>query len=135
MIEYDQLQNFYILKGDKSIQKGMQKEGIRTVTLYQRAHLSSAIKFCNQRRTAIDVGAHYGVMTYNMSQIFKSVHSFEIHPDVYSCLEKNVNNLNMNKVTIHPYGLGAEVKQVRLNFNANKTFSTHVSDTGIEAEV
>lgn len=135
MTEYDQLQNFYILKGDKTLERGMKKEGIRTITLYQRAHLSNAIKFCNTRRTAIDVGAHYGIMSYNLAQLFRSVHSFEIQPDVYSCLEKTVNSLDMNKVTTYPYGLGAEVKQVGLNFSPGKTFSTHVSGAGSEAEV
>ena len=135
MTEYDQIQNFYILKGDKSIQKGMQKEGIKTITMYQRAHLSNAIKFCNSRRTAIDVGAHYGVMTYNMAQLFNTVHSFEIRPDVYNCLAKNVEHLQMNKVTVYPYGLGAETKRVGLNIKPTKTFSTHVADDGDAAEV
>ena len=135
MTEYDQIQNFYILKGDKSVQRGMKKEGIRTVTLYQRAHLSNAIKFCNSRRTAVDVGAHYGLMTYNMAQLFNSVHAFEVRPEVYSCLAKNVEHLQMSKVTAYPYGLGAETKRVGLNIKPTKTFSTHVLEGGNEAEV
>lgn len=135
MTEYDQIQNFYILKGDTTVQRGMKKENIESITRYQQAHLSTATKFCKSYRTAIDVGAHYGIMSYNLAQLFEKVHSFEIQPDVYSCLDKNVTELNMTKVTTYPYGLGAEIKQVKLNFNPDKTFSTHVSDTGIEAKV
>ena len=135
MIEYDQIQNFYILKNDKSVEKGMKKEGIRTITLYQRAHLSNAIKFCKNRRTAVDVGAHYGVMSYNIAQLFKSVHAFEVRPDVYSCLAKNVENLSIRNVTAYPYGLGAETKRVGLNIKPTKTFSTYVNESGNETEV
>jgi len=135
MIEYDQVQNFYILKGDKSIQRGMKNEGIRTITLYQRVHLSNAIKFCKNRRTAVDVGAHYGIMSYNIAQLFKSVHAFEVRPDVYSCLDKNVENLSMRNVITYPYGLGFETKRVGLNIKPTKTFSTYVNENGNETEV
>ena len=127
MIEYDEFQGWCILKDDRSLQRAVKKQVRQSVDYYQLHHLDAAIKQVHRRGVAVDIGAHYGVMTRNLAKLFKHVHSFEIDPNVYSCLEKNMQTFKVHNATTYPYGLGDKQAQVGLNFKQGKTFSTHVN--------
>lgn len=126
MLETDSYQGWCILKDDKTLQRAIERQTRKEVEYYQIHQLSSAIKKVKQRGVAVDVGAHYGVMSYNLSKLFKEIHAFEVDPDVFHCLQQNVKRFNLNSVTAYPYGLGDKTAKVGLHKKQSKTFSTHV---------
>ena len=131
-MNFNYFQGWCILKGDESLQRAVKKQAIKQVDRYQLHTLDSAIKKTTQRRVAVDVGAHYGVMSYTLSKLFDEVHAFEIDPDVYACLQQNIKNFSMTNVIAHPFGLGDTEQRVGLKKKAGKSFSTHVDLTATE---
>ena len=132
-------QDWTILSGDTTLRRALKKERKTEVVDYQYEQLNTAISCCKQFRTAIDVGANYGVMSYHMSKRFTNVHAFEIEPNVYNCLETNVKHFNLDNVQTHACGLGNKEQTVSLTYIGNKeksnsqpykgtsTFGTHVT--------
>jgi FkbM family methyltransferase len=106
--------------------KSAYKQGNNSVNNYQKDQLDESLKFVKNFRTAIDIGAHIGIMSYNMSPKFETVHAFEIQPDVYHCLTENLKTKNINNVKTYNVGIGDKQEKVDLNFSERKTFSTHV---------
>ena len=45
---------------------------------YQSKELNDALAYCTQFRTAIDIGAHIGIISFQLSKKFKSVHSLSL---------------------------------------------------------
>lgn len=62
-------------------------------------------QYCNNKRLAVDCGAHYGLVTLRLSRLFDVVHSFEVEPQVAVCLEANALRHGCNNVTIHKCGV------------------------------
>jgi len=114
------------LEGDIAL-KSAHKQGNGNVNNYQKDQLDESLRYVKNFRTAIDIGAHIGIMSYNMSPKFKTIHAFEIQPNVYSCLTENLKTKNINNVTTYNVGLGETSKLVDLNFTERKTFSTHIT--------
>ena len=56
----------------------------------QRSDILSYIKTTGRTDTCIDVGAHVGLWTKELSQVFKRVFAFEPMPHHRECFEKNV---------------------------------------------
>lgn len=123
-------QDFHVLDSDTVLERALKKEKITDIRDYQKTQLQTASGFCKFNRVAVDIGANYGIMSYNMSKIFDHVVSFEINPEVHRCLIKNVKELGLDNVETYPYGLGNEHKEVGINVNDTKSFSTHVSENG-----
>jgi FkbM family methyltransferase len=95
---------------------------------YQREYLNKALSFCKQFRTAIDGGAHYGVMSYNLYSKFNIVHSFEVYDPVRKCLKENVEKFQMSNVVVYDFGLGEKTKNIQLDISRG-TFGTHIDPT------
>lgn len=72
---------------------GVNRSGKSIWQNYQVDILEAAIDNTPQKRLAIDVGAHVGLMTRLLSEIFEQVISFEPHPDSFECLERNTEHL------------------------------------------
>lgn len=53
-------------------------------------HLNAALEFVHRKRTAIDIGAHYGSWSRYLSREFRRVYSFEPMPETIACCEKNL---------------------------------------------
>jgi len=64
------------------------------------------------KRIAIDAGSNYGFFSIGFAQHFSQVHSFEINPNVYFHLEKNI--ALYKNITPYNYGLSNEEKLVKL---------------------
>ena len=77
-------------------------------------------KYSNLNKSALDIGAHIGTHTINMSKYFKNVYSFEPNIDVFYNLKLNTNNLN--NVNIYNKAVGNENKNVNLVI---KDINTH----------
>lgn len=123
----DLFQNWHVLKGDNTLSRALNKAGLNNILEYQKDQLDTAIKHCVNFRNAIDVGANYGLMSYNMSKTFKNVFSFEIVPEINTCFKMNMSAFDIKNVDIYDCGLGDNETTVALNFNPQSTFSTHVN--------
>lgn len=128
LLETDTIQGWHVLKGDNTLSRAINKSGLDNILDYQKDQLDIAFKYCSTEKTrhAIDIGANYGLMSYNMSKHFDLVSSFEIVPEVNECFKLNANKFNLKNVNIYDCGLGNKEQKVALNFDPNKTFSTHV---------
>ena len=126
-MKYDIIHDWYVLKDDKTLSRAMSHEKINDVSQYQKKQLDISYRFCKQFRHAIDIGANYGIMSYNMSSQFTKISAFEIVPEILDCLKLNIENFNLSNVDIYDCGLSNKEELVSLNFESNKTFSTHVN--------
>lgn len=63
-----------------------------------------------KRRTAIDIGCHYGFFTKYLSSVFDNVHAFDFPNDVLKCCRHNLRQCE--NVTIHDNGIGDTNGQV-----------------------
>lgn len=88
---------------------------------YQSIHQKESIRFCSRRRTAIDIGAHIGLWSKNLSKEFAKVHSFEPCHEFAELLSKNAPT-----VEIHPFALGASEGLIALNIEQDNTGATHI---------
>lgn len=69
----------------------------------QLPEIIRTVKLCKQRRLAIDVGAHIGIWSAELSRHFDIVHAFEPVQENFACLMENVARFS---VCIHPNALG-----------------------------
>jgi FkbM family methyltransferase len=127
MIETDQIQQWHILPNDGTLDRALKKSNLTNILDYQKDQLDNALSYCKQFRHGIDIGANYGLMTYNMSKVFKKVSAFEIVPDINKCFKMNTKKFNLKNVDIYDCGIGDKEQTVSLNFNTQSTFSTHVN--------
>jgi len=72
---------------------------------YQLAEYNAALSKVKNFRTAIDIGANIGIMSYRMVTDFDNVYAFE--PLFYDHIKENVKNSN---IEIYPYAVGSEEK-------------------------
>ena len=125
-ITTDEVHGWNVIKGDKTLLRAVKRENITSVDLYQKTQLTKAYNRCKQFRHSIDIGANYGIMSYNLSKKFQKVSAFEIVPDVLECFKMNAKKFNLTNIDIYDCGLGNKEEKVALHFNPKKTFSTHV---------
>ena len=123
MPAYRDYHNWITLDYDISVKSAHRQTG-GNIDNYQLDELNSALAYCTSFRTAIDIGAHIGMISNQLSKRFRSVESFEIDTDVFECLKQNMQNKTSN-VNIHNFGIGDSERDVDLCKTA-KTFSTHV---------
>ena len=86
-----------------------------------------AVKLCNQRKTAIDVGAWIGDSTVHMSKLFDKVIGFEPHPLTHTCCLKNLAERNITNCEVYNVAL-SNVNELKTLYNGKTTFSGWVSD-------
>jgi len=128
------LDDWIVVPGDKALKSALEKEQRQqnnqnlTILDYQRKNLDAALKFVKNFNTAIDAGANYGVMSYNLNSLFSHVHAFEVEPEVRKCLQQNTQNFKLDKVTIHECGLSDKEELVSLNY-LKTTFGTYINKT------
>ena len=104
------------------------------LSLYQSDELDCALKFVKNFRTAVDIGAHIGLISYKLSPLFQTVHGFEIHNFMFECLKKNKENFHLNNVEIYNNGIGKEEKSVDIVYAEGKSFSTHVDPNSVSGK-
>jgi len=105
--------------------RGAKKFSGGNISNYSLDQINQAIELCTQKRTAVDVGAHIGIITTQLSKVFKYVHGFEIDHDIRPHLIYNLMKHGVTNVTIHDTGLVQTKTQVDLHKD-NKSFSTHI---------
>jgi FkbM family methyltransferase len=123
---FDEFQNWTVLKGDRTLKRAIRAQGTENVLQYQKEQLDIALSFCENMRHGIDIGANYGLMSYNMSPYFEQVSSFEIVPELNKCFKQNMQKFDIRNVNIYNCGLGDKEKEVAIDFDPLSTFRTHV---------
>lgn len=99
---------------------------------YQGSKIQHALKLvraAKECRTAVDVGAHIGLWSYNLAPEFKAVEAFEPCEAHRECFRKNVDGMNMN-ATLHPYALGEREGSVSLYTGPASSGDTWVKGDG-----
>tara|TARA_B100000780_G_scaffold131907_1_gene92519 strand:+ start:219 stop:875 length:657 start_codon:yes stop_codon:yes gene_type:complete len=120
---YREYHGWITLDYDISV-KSAKRQSAGNIDDYQLDELNGALSFCKNFRTAIDIGAHIGMISNQLSKRFETVESFEIDTDVFECLKQNMQSKCTN-VNIYNFGIGDNERSVDLRKTA-KTFSTHV---------
>lgn len=80
-------------------------------------------------RTAIDVGGHVGLWSYNLAPAFQHVHAFEPVAYLRECFERNMDEQTVN-VTLHPVALGAVEGSVSMHTTIDSTGDSWIKGEG-----
>jgi FkbM family methyltransferase len=82
-------------------------------------------------RTAVDVGAHIGLWSFNLAHWFERVHAFEPVENHRACFEKNVMSVEHGAdVILHGCALGAKAGSVSMRVDPKSTGGTYVKGAG-----
>jgi len=125
------LDDWIIVPGDKALRSALAKADVindqpLSVTDYQKNKLDIALGFVKNFTTAIDAGANYGIMSYNLNSKFSKIYAFEVDVPVRDCLKKNVEKFQLDNVIVCDCGLSDREELVSLNYLKN-TFGTHIN--------
>lgn len=90
---------------------------------YHAGMVDLAASLCSGRRTFVDVGACYGLITKQMASLAERVLAFEPNREIFDCLQKNTEDLP--NVELSNCGLSKEQAQRRLVLFGNDGRSTY----------
>jgi FkbM family methyltransferase len=125
------IEDWTVVVGDRALKSALAKTDVvngqpPTITNYQKGKLDIALGFVKNFTTAIDAGANYGIMSYNLNSKFSKIYAFEVDPPVRDCLKTNVEKFQLNNVIVCDCGLSDKEELVSLNYLKN-TFGTHIN--------
>ena len=107
-MKFDAYSGWWLPKYEAHLQDWMKRVGDKKHgrLLYQGQKYRLALSKipANRRRTAIDVGAHVGLWSWQMIMAFNRVIAFEPMPIHRACYEKNMAGIK--NVQLWPYALG-----------------------------
>lgn len=114
--------NIYINNYDNSAPSNSMRSG-----LLWEVWMNKFIKqHADYNKCALDIGAHIGIHTINLSKSFKYVYSFEPNPEIFYNLKLNTKNLK--NVKIYNNAIGDKEKNVNLILQ-NLTCQNYIDDT------
>ena len=125
------IEDWIIVPGDKALRSALAKADSidnqsPSITDYQKNKLDIALGFVKNFTTAIDGGANYGIMSYNLNSKFSKIYAFEVDIPVRECLKKNVEKFQLDNVVVCDCGLSDKEELVALNYLKN-TFGTYIN--------
>lgn len=94
---------------------------------YQGQKQVAAIELCKERRTAVDVGGHIGLWSFNLANWFENVRAFEPVAEHRACFEANVP---FDNVELHAIALGSEPGSVSMKTEDGSSGNTTVAGDG-----
>jgi len=104
----------------KMLQKNVAKGG---QPVYQEPVRKRSIALCQNRRTAIDVGANVGLWSRDLCASFENVIAFEPVEDFRNCLTKNVVAENFE---VRSVALGNVATRATMNITEGNTGHSHI---------
>ena len=104
----------------KMLQKNVDKGG---QPVYQEPVRKRSIALCQNRRTAIDVGANVGLWSRDLCTSFENVIAFEPVQDFRNCLTKNVVAENFD---VRSVALGNVATRATMNITEGNTGHSHI---------
>lgn len=125
------IEDWSVVSGDRALRSALAKADTipdrpSTILDYQKGKLNIALGFVKNFTTAIDAGANYGIMSYNLNSKFSKIYAFEVDTPVRECLKKNVEKFQLDNVVVCDCGLSDKEELVSLNYLKN-TFGTHIN--------
>lgn len=98
---------------------------------YQGKKQLAAVELCPQdrRRVAIDVGAHIGLWSWNLSSWFDRVEAFEPVGAHQECFLVNMHDARPNW-SLHPFALGEREDMVAIRVNPTSSGDSWVKGKG-----
>ena len=124
---------------------------------YQIAKLRAAVAFCQQRRVAIDIGAHVGLWSMQLSKMFTEVHAFEPLEEHRVCFDKNLfepwhpergkratlkrwlglgpKQALSGAVKLYPYALGDQESFVSITYDNGMSSGTSAIDLKVTGTI
>ena len=120
--------NFWCPDGDTHLSKYYEKDDG-----WHLERLRGCLEHVKNFDTAIDGGAHCGSWTREMAKRFKTVHSFEINPATFECLERNIKDWGLTNIVLHNYGIGDKEEFVSMSEDPKWPGSTgglHITGEG-----
>jgi hypothetical protein len=94
------LEEWITVPGDRALRSALSRADSvdnPSVLDYQKNKLDTALSYVKEFNTAIDAGANYGIMSYNLHNNFSQVYAFEVDTAVRECLKKNVEKFHLKK--------------------------------------
>ncbi len=128
---YMNLEEWVTLPGDRALRSALAKADSvddPSVLDYQKNKLDTALSFVKEFHTAVDAGANYGIVSFNLNNKFSKVYAFEIETSVRECLKKNVGKFQLKNVVVCDCGLSDKEESVALTYEKT-SFGTHVNRT------
>lgn len=125
-------QNIWLPDGEKHFPEWMTKNGeiVDGCGTYQIKKYREAVKWCRQRRLAVDVGAHVGFWSMAMLRDFQYVVAFEPVSQFRDCWWKNVGaTLAIESCELHECALGSASGRVNMVVDPADSGGTHISKT------
>lgn len=80
---------------------------------YQHHKLEAALRYVKNWRAAVDVGAHCGLWSMHLVELFSIVHAFEPVQAHRDCFQKNVP-FGLDRAPLYAVALGEEVGTIRI---------------------
>lgn len=102
---------------------------------YQGKKQQAAMNYCptDRRRTAVDVGGHVGLWSYNLAHWFDHVHAFEPVAEHRACFSRNVEASDGSfpaAITLHAKALGKEPGSVSITTEHGSSGNSFVGGAG-----
>lgn len=94
---------------------------------YQAKKQVAALSLCKSFRTAVDVGGHIGLWSFNLGHRFSVVHAFEPIAAHRECFARNVDLPNVH---VHPVALGDMEKTVGMYTAPTSSGDSYVKGEG-----
>ena len=127
MKQYENIDDWETIPGDSALKLILTKsDQLANVIDYQKDKLDIALDFVTNFTTAIDAGASYGIMSFNLNKKFSKIYAFEVDAPVRECLKKNVEKFQLDNVVVCECGLSDKTESVSLTYLKN-TFCTHIN--------
>lgn len=98
---------------------------------YESRDYKHLMPYVQNRRVAVDVGAHVGYWSRRLVKDFDHVYAFEAEPEHAECLRANVDTDN---ITINQIALSSEPGSVKFSKSIDNSGMSRISDHGVEIE-
>lgn len=132
-----QHQGIWLPDGETHLVDWMTKNGemVDGRGTYQIKKLRTALSYCSQFRTAVDVGAHVGMWTMQLAKRFAYVHAFEPVAAHQDCFERNLefdvcDDRYEGGVKLYPFALGDHEGSVRIDTAPTSSGDSKVGGDG-----
>ena len=93
---------------------------------YQGAKLRVAMNYVKNWRTAVDIGAHVGLWTKRLNDLFREVHAFEPHFLNAECFRRNLPEHQL----LYQTALGSMSRSVKMEMKEGSSADTEVRGEG-----
>lgn len=130
MIKID---GWYFPDGESHLPQWMANQKVRMFlngrAAYQGQKQQAVLDLCARRRTAVDVGGHIGLWSFNLAHDFDQVHAFEPVAAHRDCFQKNVLDI-MKNVELHACALGDSEGMVSIRTEPTSSGDSRVNGPG-----